>query len=238
MTLSFQNAKHLEAPWIHCFFYGDSGSGKTTNCATFPRPCFIVPRNESSITTLRGRDVPYYEVTDMTSPLQGGVGGMLSVIDELQRHYNNDPSKFPFDTIVVESLSHYSDLCIEQLTEGGRLQMDQRKWGQLLSHLRTLQTRLRGLDVHAVFTALAKVDAVAETGTVIGGPLIPGQAAQKIPSACDIIGYCEEVNTGKGIQYRVHFRRHKHFAARSRFPEIPPMMENFQFSQVESLLKK
>src|SRR5574342_137245 len=174
MTLSFQNAKNIVTPWTHWLFYGDSGAGKTWNAATFPRTCFIVPRNEGSIATLRGRDVPFYEVNDMTAPLRNGVGGMLSVLDELQRHYNSDPANFPFDTIGVESLSHYGDLCVEQLSEGGRLQMDQRKWGQVLSHLRTLQTRLRALDVHAVFTALAKVETVPETGTVVGGPLISG----------------------------------------------------------------
>ena len=105
--LSAKNATALIQPWTHWFFYGESGSGKTVNASSFPRPLFLVPQNEGSIATLRGRDIPYYEITDMGSPLQNGVGGMNRALDEVEALYNEAPDQFPFDTTVIENLSHY-----------------------------------------------------------------------------------------------------------------------------------
>src|ERR1051325_4596977 len=130
-TLSAKNALALTLPWTHWFFYGDTGSGKTRAASTFPRPIFLVPQNEGSIVTLQGLDIPYYEITDMGSPLVNGTGGMNRALDEIEALYAEGPDAFPFDSIVVESLSHYSDLVQEELTGGATRPMDQFKWGQL-----------------------------------------------------------------------------------------------------------
>lgn len=235
MSLSFKNAKNLENPWTHWFFFGATGSGKTTLAATFPRPIFILPKNEGSIATLRGQDIPYYEVIDLSSKIKNGVGGMNRVIDELEALYKKSPDDFPFDTIVIESTSHYADLVIEDMTAGGRIQMNQGMWGVLAAHFRNIQSRLRNMDVHVVFTALDKVDK-ADDGTVIGGPLIPGQTAKKLPSSCDVIGYCELAGGKNNLNYRVHFRKYKAFDARSRFDGIPAQVENFNFADLEKHL--
>lgn len=237
MTLSLKNAKDLDAPWTHWFLYGDSGSGKTMAASTFPNPVFIIPKNEGSITTLRGTDVPYYEATDMNSRLsKDGVGGMNAILQELEDEYHRAPDDFPFDTIVVESMSHYADLIIEELTEGGKAPMNQQQWGLLTAHIRNIQARLRNLDVHVVFTALAKTDKSDDGKTLIGEPLIQGQSARKLPAACDVIGYCEESGGKNNTVWRVHFRRHKHFAARSRFTELPRVVEDFHFNEVEQYI--
>ena len=242
MALSTKNAKDIGTPWVHFFLYGDTGSGKTKAASTFPRPLFLVPQNENSITTLRGQDVPYYEIIDMSSPVADGIGGMIAVLDEIERAYDKGPEEFPFDTIVIESISHYADLCIEEMSKGNALQMDQQKWGRLGSHFRNLQTRLRKLDCHVVFTALAKASVIADAedggGQAPGAPLIQGQTALKLPSACDVIGYCEEYRANaKDLEYRVHFRKYRHFPARSRFSRMPAVVKNFDFKKVEAFLK-
>ena len=239
-NLGFKNAADMDDQWHHWFFYGATGSGKTTLASTFPRPVFILPKNEGSIVTLRGRDIPYYEVVDMDkTPLRDGVGSMSHVLDTLERAYYKDPDDFPFDTIVIESVSHYSDLVIEQLTAGGKLHMDQPKWGILTAHLRNIQSRLRNMEVNVVFTAL---DAVKEddSGTTVGGPLIQGASAKKLPSSCDAIGYCEEVGgaKNKAPKYRVHFRRKGVYVARGRLKGLPSEIDNFDFAEVDKLLRK
>jgi len=232
IELGSKNAKDLDAPWVHVFLYGPTGSGKSTAASTFPKPFFIQPRNEGSIVTLAKKDINYFEVVDMNrTPLRDGVGSMVHALDRLEAVYRQDPDNCPFDTIVIESLTHYADLVIEQLTEGGKKQMTQFEWGLLTSHLRNIQTRLRNMQVHAVFTALDKTD-TAEDNTVIGTPLIQGQSAVKLPSACDLIGYCEEFGGKNNMVHRVHFRRYKHFVARTRFPTVPPMIENFAFEKI------
>lgn len=238
MTLNFKNAQDLDGIWMHWFLYGDTGSGKTHAAATFPNPVFVVPKNEGSIATLRGMDIPYYEVVDLNSKVVDGVGGMNHVLKELEDAYFNDPDNFPFDTIVIESLSHYADLVVEDLTNGGQTMMDQQKWGKLTGHLRNLQSRLRNMDVHVVFTALAKVDK-SEDKSIIGEPLIQGQSAKKIPSACDVIGYCEEVPGAKNAatKWCINFRRTGPYVARTRFQNLPAVVDNFDFSQVQQYLR-
>lgn len=227
------NAQNLVEPWTHWFLYGPSGAGKTTAAATFPKPVFLVPYNESSITTLAGRDIPYFIIVDKDQTplnLKTGTGSMKAVLDHLIVGYKRNPEAFPFETIVIESISHYGDLVQEQLTVGDQ-KMDQQKWGFFLAHFRTIQARLRGIDVHVVFTALDKLEKT-ESGGYVGGPLVPGQTAQKLPSACDVIGYCEET----AGRYQIHFRRHKHFPARSRFGRLPPKVVDFKFDEIEQYL--
>jgi hypothetical protein len=236
-----RNAKDIVAPWTHWFLYGESGSGKTKSASTFSRPCFLVPYNEQSITTLRGMDVPYYEVTGAgeigkETAVVDGSGSLMSVLLELETLYYQDIDAFPYETIVIESITHYSDLVMEEMTRGGKVFMDQGKWGSFLAHFRNIQSRLRKMQVHAVFTALSKVDK-ADDDTIIGGPHIQGQVAAKLPSACDVIGYCEEVRSGKDSVYRMHLRKYKHFPARSRFRDVPATIDNFNFTNIEKFLQ-
>lgn len=232
MSLSTKNASKMDTPWRHWFFYGPTGAGKTTLAATFPRPVFIEPKNEGSVETLRGLDIDYYEVVNLNSKIVGGVGGMNKIIDEIENEYNADPNAFPYDTIVVESISHYTDLIIEDITNGGQLHMDQPKWGVVLAHLRNIQTRLRNLDVHVVFTALAKIDEKSNEGL----PLIQGASAKKLPSSCDVIGYCSLTDTKNFVKYETHFRRYKQYDARSRIKGFPGVIQDFTFQKIEHLL--
>jgi hypothetical protein len=229
-----KNASDIEHPWLHWFLYGDSGSGKTTASASFPRPLFLVPANEGSIVTLTGMDVPYIEITGQYGPVLNGRGGMEAAITLIEQEYRTNPEDFAYDTIVVESLTHYQDLVQEELTENNAQQMDQRKWGLLAAHLRNIQMRLRDLEVHVVFTALAKVTE-NDAGVVMGGPMLSGQSAVKLPSACDIIGYAEAPATKKG-KHTIHFRRRNHYFARSRFRGMPASVDNFDYSAVQTHL--
>jgi len=235
-----KSAADLESIWSHWFLYGATGSGKTEAAATFPRPVFIVPQNEKSIVTLRGLPFPYFEVVDMDKTVfnpKTGVGSMQSVLDKLESGYRRNPDAFPFDTIVVESLTHYGDLIQEQLTRGGTKSMNQNDWGQFASHVRNVQARLRSLDVHAVFTALDRVESGEDGKVLIGGPHLTGQLAAKLPSSCDVIGYCDLIE-GKGDSqiFRIHFRRYKHFPARSRFRGLPAKVDNFRFANIAQYL--
>jgi hypothetical protein len=199
---------------------------------------FLVPNHENSQVSLAGMDIPYMLVTGMDQPIKDGRGGLNTIIRELLKTYRKDPDEFPYDTIVLESLSHYCDLVQEDLTQGGQLIMDQPKWGKLASHLRKVQVDLRSMEVHVVYTALDKTSD-DDSGQTVGGPLIPGQSGQKVPSACDIICYAEMRKRGKDEwQYRVHFRNYKHFPARvrSRY-EVPSVMDDLTFKKLSQYLK-
>lgn len=233
MTLEVKNAEELQTIWTHWFFYGDSGAGKTELAHTFPKPIFLVPQNEGSIVTLRGRNQPYVEIVDWDkTPQRGGSGSMVHALDALERLYHANPDNFPYDTIVIESVTHLGDLIIDQLTNGGKTQMSQNLWGTFGSNLKSIQTRLRRLQVNVVFIALAKTDSSEDGKTLAGGPYIQGQSADKLPAACDVYGYVELY----GDTHRVHFKKYRHFSARTRFNRMPGMMENFHYDDVRDFL--
>lgn len=246
--LIVNNTATIDVPWSHWFIYGDTGSGKTTIASTFPRPLFLVPKNESSMITLSGRNYPYIMILDRSSPFrarraddlndysEGGLDAVLTVIeDNLEASIKQGkPELFPYDTIVVESITHYCDLVQDELTEGSTLNMDQPRWGKLAAHLRNVHTRLRQMDLHVVLTALANTAKESKEG----GPAIPGSMAEKLPSACDVIAYAEVTDMGKDKPQKhvLHFRQRKQFFARSRFAHLPAQMENFSFEKVKHLL--
>jgi hypothetical protein len=242
MTLTIKNAANLTTPWVAFFLYGPTGSSKTFSAASFPAPFFILPSNEGSVLTLQGMDIPYVELdnrndmNDALAYLEAGHAKMQMLMAQGREEEAN--LAFPYQTVVVESLSHYCDLIIEDLSQRGVKQMDHQQWGKLTSHLRGIHSRLRALDVHIVYTSLDKVD---DQG--VGQPLMVGQMALKMPSGCDYIGYCEAVSTmkDKPVQYRIHFRQYGKFPARARqspmnvekYGAFPAIVDNFRFDKIK-----
>jgi hypothetical protein len=226
--VSFLNAKNIEAPWLQIFLLGDPGSGKTQLASTFPRPVFLVPKNEQSMLTLKGHDFPYVEIDSMNGPVVNGVGGMLTAVRGLETAYLKNPATFPFDTIIVEQLGHYGDIVQRELSNNTQ-NMDQQKWGAFLSHLLEIQAVLRRMEVHVVWTSHTKIEKINDK-TAICGANISGQAATKIPSSCDVIAYCE-TGTGNKSRFRTHFQKYLGFNARARFP-MPAHVDNCTFDDI------
>lgn len=246
MTSSFEeefgakNALDLNEVWSHWFFYGQSGTGKTTIASTFPDPVFIIPYHEQSIVTLRGLDYPYFIVVDMDKTRfdkKTGMGSMMAVVNHLEAMYNKYLDSFPYNTMCVESLTHYCDLVTEQITNGAQKNMAQNDWGTLSSHIRTVQMRLRRLQMHSIFTALDKTESDADGKVLFGGPALPGQLALKFPSSCDSSGFCEILQGKDGPLFRTHFQKYQHYPARSRFRRMPKTVTNFNFNEIAHVLE-
>src|SRR5574341_1099406 len=135
-----KSAKQIKAPWVHFFLYGDTGTGKTRAASTFPMPLFFVPRGENSHLTLRGRDIDYVE-GDTPAELEEALDALLVM----------NPNDLPCETIVCESMAHYIDLIIKDLTSDGKKPMDKGRWGKLGAHITRIQNKIRNLPVHCVF---------------------------------------------------------------------------------------
>jgi hypothetical protein len=273
-ALEIQTSDQIQMPWTAWFLYGDTGSGKTRVAATFPAPLFLVPANENSHLTLAqllGQKLPYILVGKRADGTVVGVRAHYSEIltelekrhEQMRREYTaatkaraaGDEEKaqtheaaaaqaFPWQTIVPESLTHLGDLLVDDVGDFGRKKMDQQAWGVISTFLRTVHSRLRNMDVHVVYTSLAKQQ-LGENGSVIsGGPNIIGSLAEKLPSACDVIAYLEEI-PGSGRDkngklnpstFRTYFRKYQKWQVRSRFGGFPDYVDNFQFAQVEAKL--
>lgn len=248
MTMEIQNTNQIDTPRTAWFLYGATGSGKTTAAATFPRPLLLVPSNEGSELTLRGRDVPFVKLgKDLSGRVIPVRQHLQQIMTDLERRHAQlqaalragdeaaADAAFPWETIVVESLTHLGDMLVEDVSNFGQRKMDQQGWGLISTFLRTLHARLRNMDVHVVYTALSKLTE-SDSGSVSGGPALIGSMADKLPSACDVIAYFEEtppLQKGDRPTYRAHFRKYKFWPARSRFAAMPDHVDNFDFAAVQ-----
>lgn len=217
-----------ESPWksaaapgeyfVSAFFYGALRSGKTELCASFPRPLFLIPRNENSDTTLRGRPITVRKIQSMRD--------MREAVEFLQARAQDGTLRRWCDTICAESLTHYAEIVTLELTNGGLITMDG-KWGIFNQHFTWLRDALFSLPVHRVFTAIERVK-TGKQGTVLAaGIAIPGQTAELLGGSCDILGYTERDGQG---QYVLHCQTVGHFKAGTRIPGMPNLsFVNFKY---------
>ena len=232
--VQLQNAAALTSPWFRFFLYGDTGAGKTHALGTFPKPIFLVPSNENSMLTLRGRNIDYIEISDRRA-MQEAIQWLLNKYNQAMRAPEEQfATIFPWETICVESLSHYCELLVDDISKRGSKKMDQQGWGQLSTHLRVVHSQLSALDVHVAYTSLGKLDDAGR-----GQPLMIGKNALMMPSACDVVAYCEAVPVARGAKpiYRVHFRQYGVWPARSRIQGLPDYVDNFTFADIAPLLE-
>jgi hypothetical protein len=247
MSLLIQNAAEVQLQYAHWFFYGRSRAGKTTAAGTFPRPLFLVPKQEGSHMTLLGR-------SDVDFVVLEGSRTMVSALDDLDARHaraavlwkkGDDASlakaeeAFPWGTVVVESLTHYCDLMQEELTDGDKQQMSQWKWGKISTHLRHIQTRLRNLPIHAIFTSLDEEiferDNDGKSVLVAGRPMFPGKMSFKLPSACDCILHFERKAGKPNDIFTAHFQPNGVWLAGCRPPQLKQIkaLRPFNFSEVK-----
>lgn len=266
MGLEIQYSKDIVAPWTAWMLYGAMGSGKTRSASTFPKPLFLVPANENSHLTLRQLqelNVPYQIVGKRADGSVVKVRAHLTeIFDDLEKRHlkmrqfyalaNEAEAKgdteahkkacadaeeaFPWMTIVPESLTHLCDLLVEDVSDYGKKKMDQQGWGLISTYLRTMHSRLRNMDVHVVYTCLAKTTEAEGGGVTSGGPHLLGQMAEKLPSMCDVVAYLEELPTEKGPIYRTFFRKYRFWQARTRFGGFSDYIDSFDFKKLEALL--
>ena len=218
MAMQWDNAKTISQPRIHVFLYGASGAGKTEQAASFPEPMLVSPANENGVLTLMGRDIPFKRIT--------GSKDLLDVIEGLEVIQRKNPDDLPGQTFIFDSISHYAELVVEEIAKTRKGGMDMQGWGELGSHFRVVQQRLRNLDLHVVYTALADV-LTSDTGGVIGGkPRLSGSTGTMLPSACDITAFMDvrdsvQAQERTGAMYRIYTRPKGGYSARTRFPGVP-----------------
>ncbi len=251
-NLGIQNTKDIKQPYLACLFYGELGSGKTTIASTFPSPLFLLPPGEGSELTLKGLDYPFIRLGKKPDGSPTAYRAHVSnVLDELDRRHarmrellaKGDEAganeAFPWMTIVLESLSHWNDALVEDITEGGKEQMDQRRWGFVRSHFQHLHAMLRRWEAHAVYLSISGYKEDEKGKIVIGQPGISGKTATALPASCDIVGYCEQLpplKQGEPKIHRTHFAKRGHFPARTRFREMPTSIDNCTFEKIAAAI--
>jgi hypothetical protein len=103
----------------------------------------------------------------------------------------------PFKTIVLDSLTEIQKFnmyeimgkVIEEHEERDRDVPSMREWGKNLEQIRRLVRGFRDLEMHTIFTALARNDKNERTGQVTTKPSLSGKMADEVAAFLDIVCY-------------------------------------------------
>lgn len=177
MAITVQNSKSMPAKPLHTFIYGPLRTSKTTSAATWPSPVFLSAGNEGGDTSLRFQSVDVIVIKN--------VQDMKDAIAYIDMH---GKTKHGWKTIVVDSLTYYSDLFIQQASNNGEKPLQQRDWGLLDLHLQKwLLPKVMSMPYHAVW--IANEDEVKDTnGSVTSySPSLYGKTKVKFPGSTDLI---------------------------------------------------
>ena len=238
IMMKIQSTKTMPRTRSRWMLVGGMGSGKTTIASTFPDPLFIVPKGENSMETLRSRglDIPFVEVGP-----ENCMDDLGSIFNELLATQKKNPDDLPAQTLVWESLTHFSSWVVDELSAGNSKkpgEMNEHLWGKVKNFFTHSYDLLCQLDMYVVLTAHPKVELGEQRQVLSAGPRIMGGASELLPACCEHYGYCEVI-PGKDSEkdiFKVYFKKYGGFEARTRSSTLPREIVNFNFKEIEKLI--
>lgn len=161
----------LKNPILNVLVYGAPGVGKTSFGATAPKP--IIINLEDGIQSISDQEI---DIVDAKTIQDFG--------DAIKYSLANG-----FETIVIDSLTRYSELKIKQLVEDDpRAKTPQiQHWGQLISTTKEMIWYLQGQKINVVLICLEKE--IEHEGEVVKRPSLAGKLAQSVSGIVDVVGY-------------------------------------------------
>lgn len=198
---------------ITALSYGASRSGKTRFAGSWPRPLFLADATESGWTTLSNMDRNVLFETNR-SPIVWAIEKMPDMAKAVR---DAEPliKRGDVQTIVIDSLTFYSDLAFNYFESIGGERDPRRLYQKLASHLKTLREEIHLLGCNVLWLCLAKDPGEEQP---VGGPMLSGQNAPKFAAGCDYLLYHRHFqNGGAGpLQWEIRTRKYTNYAAGGR----------------------
>jgi hypothetical protein len=200
---------------LQLLVFGESGTGKTTFAASFPKPFFL--DFDKGVLSLAGREEVYSESFKAASyGSMDEAGRQLSPQAEFARFQKTVRDLIPhikageIQTIVLDSITTYADLCLNYVLETGMTSKDKSNrlgqqpgiadWGMQMSIIKSTMNQLFALPCHFVATAHEQFEKDELTGALKGTPLATGKLAAQLPLWFDEV-YRSNIQ-GQGTQAR------------------------------------
>lgn len=206
--------------------HADTKVGKSTFANTAPAPRLLLDA-EAAYRFLPGTKVSWDPMSDNPPTYDGSWETCVVTVRDyatMLRVYEwLNVGQHPFKSVIIDSITEIQVKCREQIT-GGDVNMDMRKWGELLVHMERLVRGFRDLTEHPRHP-LDAVVITAMTSMKDGKwrPYVQGQLAVKLPYFIDVIGYMyvDEVRQEDPTAPRIKVRRmlvvpHQQFEAGER----------------------
>jgi len=128
---------------------GKASSGKTHFAATWPKPLFLSDATEGGAATLEGMDPAMW--WDAKSPPEVWEIENMMEMPKLVTDLLNRKGSFPWQTVVVDSLSIYAQRVLRELYAADSKQDNRQRYGQLSDGLSSLVSRVHSLPAHIVW---------------------------------------------------------------------------------------
>jgi hypothetical protein len=207
--------------------FGDSRTGKTTWAASFPRPVFF---SDDSIANMS--DDQLFE--PHIKPIVWGIEQMDDMVTARNKAIPLIASG-RIKTIVIDSLSFYSDLFLNFLV-GAQTKKDPRAaYGDLGNHLRDLRVKTHALGVNVVWLCLARHP---DDDVPVGRPMIPGQQGDKFMAGVHYIFHSRVHQERRGQEllapvFEMRTRKWNNYIAGNRLGELAanlpdPLVGNYE----------
>lgn len=211
--------------FINMIVYGDPGAGKTVLAGSADavpemRPVLFIDV-EGGTFSIRERfpDVHVVRVQSWSD--------MQKVYDQLYA------KKTEYQTVVLDSLTEIQkfsmytimDAVYKRDSERDPDVPSMREWGKNIEQIRKLVRAFRDLEMHTIFTALAKTDKDAKTGASRTKPSLSGKLADEVAAFVDIVGFqYTKVKDDRLVRYLLT-AQHERFVAKDRSDNLPATIE-------------
>lgn len=214
--------------------YGDTRSGKTVFCASWPRPIFFMDPVEKGWVSLQTMN-PDWFFDPKVKPVAWAwekPNDMRDMLNKLQEENKKTPGKY--QTLVIDQITWYAEFIyrsMEELQVKNGQKVDTRAiYGNLRTHLLSLIAQIHNLNMNVIWVGLGKLDDDGQ-----GGLSLPGQASKYLPAQCQHYLYQRSYQEKGEVRFQTHTRRYGVYQAGcrdgGRLPAVLPECSYRSFAE-------
>lgn len=230
-SLQFGEPLKEESAFVNILYYGDPGSGKTTNAAHMAHLGKIVYIDTEQGLDGRALKMLGVPIENITLWPDVSYAGIERLFWQMRETLEKDPDAYK--GIVVDTVSELQSKLLED-DGGGKFLYSQQDYGVNTAKLRQTMRRLRDLPCHVAFTAHVRRDEDKDSGEVRYRPAITPGAGGSLLGYCNVTCYCHEVPTEEeefGYVGQLHADGFK-LAAKDRLHVLPPRLVKPTFDRI------
>ena len=164
--MQIKKTSNIHTSGVKTLVYGAAGSGKTTLCATLPKP--IILSAESGLLSLSAYDLPSVE---------------LSPMDELRdadKWLTKSSEAADYESIALDSISEIAEVVLNH--EKAQTKDPRRAYGEMQDSMTQLIRSFRDVQGKHVYFSAKLEKSTDEMGRILYAPSMPGnKMAQLLP---------------------------------------------------------